>query len=638
MRSNSNPIKLVSFDIFDTTLIRKCGNPNNIFYILSKKLFPDNFALQNDFYNWRIHAEENYYMKRPTNEANLLLLYELLPSHISLFHKAKEIAEMEMAVEFDNLVANAEIKTIIGNYRINGYTICFISDMYLNSQFLSSVLISQECAIAGEKVFVSNEYNKRKALYGELYSVVRNNYPNIIEWIHYGDNYESDYKSAKKLGISAIYYKTDYSFSEQKMLDFFGDYVFNQELSVLVGYQRCCRFAIGNSPDVANASDLIASLYISYLFYISSIVKSQRIHSLYFLSRDGNILYEMAKCFFSSQSDLGIHYLYVSRKSLIQSCFENLSREEILELLGKKTLIGERVSSVLSSLQIPQDICKELDFERFQLNEDEDLFFNTIKSKSDILLKKANDKRYHVVEYLKQEGFLDESGNIGIVDIGWIGTTRLMLNRLKEKYGKKDSVSCFYLGYEDGFLYSDKGCYFSFFPKSVNSLYVPYFTELIENYFSAATHTSTIGYTFGDKGISPVLEDNPNEDMQSLAKNNIEVCKKIIEYINECKSLDFSASYNIWGVGFLNIFASDPRRFNIETFEKVFYYDKKFYKRISLINLLRFFLSGSTGENCIDEFSIYCTYGVRMRRRYTLYSVYKIIKIIINKFNRCIQK
>ena len=268
---------------------------------------------------------------------------------------------------------------------------------------------------------------------------------------------------------------------------------------------------------------------------------------------------------------------------------------------------------------------------RFLRNEDEDLFFKTIKNKGDEIIKKANTKRDHVVKYLKQEGFLDESGNIGIVDIGWIGTTRLMLNRLKEKYGKKENVSCFYLGYEDGFLYSDKGNYYSFFPKSVNSLYVPYFTELIENYFSAAMHTSTIGYTIGDEGVSPVLDDNPNEDVQSLAKSNIEVCKKIIEYINECKVLDFSISYNIWGVAFLKIFASNPRGFNIETFEKVYYYDKKFYKKISLMNLLRFFLSGSTGEKCIDDFSIYCTYGVRTRRRYTLYSVYRIFKIIIDK-------
>ena len=35
-------MKLASFDIFDTTLIRKCGVPENIFYLLSKYLYPEN--------------------------------------------------------------------------------------------------------------------------------------------------------------------------------------------------------------------------------------------------------------------------------------------------------------------------------------------------------------------------------------------------------------------------------------------------------------------------------------------------------------------------------------------------------------------------------------------------------------------
>lgn len=630
MLNNDNQMKLVSFDIFDTTLIRKCGNPNNVFYILSKKLFPDNFALQKDFYNWRVHVED-YYRIKNTIEPDLYCLYDLMPSHLGQFYSAKEIAEFEKKTELDNLVANSEIKAKIDNYRDRGYTICFISDMYLDSKFLTSVLLNLDCAVAGDKVFVSNEYNKRKAIHGELYSVVRDFYPNTKEWIHYGDNYESDYRCATKKGIVAKHYKTDYSPSERKMLNRFRDYPFFQELSVLIGFQRCCRLSKGNSPDTSNASDLIASLYIPYSFYIFSLVKELKIQSLYFLSRDANIFYELAKCCFSEQLSLDIHYLYVSRKALINSCFETMSKNEILELLGKKTLIGEYVSSVLSSLQISQDIFDNIEFEKFQSEEDENLFFEILRKKRDSIIEGSRNKRIQVIDYLKQEGFLDSSGNVGVVDVGWIGTTRLILNRLKDKYGKKGNVSFFYLGFENALLYSDKGNYYSFFPKSVNDLSVPYFIELIENYYSAALHTSTIGYYSKDNHIKPVLEDNSNEEVQSLARNNIEVCKIIIGYIKDCMSLDFNASYNVWGIGFLKLFAENPRLFNIQTFEKVYYYNSKFFKRVSLMNLLRYLMSGSTGQDCIDEFSIYCTYGIRIKRKYTLFSVYKLVKIVVDR-------
>lgn len=51
-------MKLASFDIFDTTLVRKCGSPDNIFYLLSKRIYPQNQSLQNSFFQWRKEAEQ----------------------------------------------------------------------------------------------------------------------------------------------------------------------------------------------------------------------------------------------------------------------------------------------------------------------------------------------------------------------------------------------------------------------------------------------------------------------------------------------------------------------------------------------------------------------------------------------------
>ena len=50
-------MKLASFDIFDTTLIRKCGKPGNIFYILAHNLYPNDKAKREDFLLWRKGAE-----------------------------------------------------------------------------------------------------------------------------------------------------------------------------------------------------------------------------------------------------------------------------------------------------------------------------------------------------------------------------------------------------------------------------------------------------------------------------------------------------------------------------------------------------------------------------------------------------
>ena len=48
-------MKLISFDIFDTVLIRKCGLPENIFPIVAEKLFPNDLAFQQEFVQSRIY-------------------------------------------------------------------------------------------------------------------------------------------------------------------------------------------------------------------------------------------------------------------------------------------------------------------------------------------------------------------------------------------------------------------------------------------------------------------------------------------------------------------------------------------------------------------------------------------------------
>ena len=46
-------MKLASFDIFDTTLIRRCGNPENIFCLMAERLYPDDEGKQREFVEWR---------------------------------------------------------------------------------------------------------------------------------------------------------------------------------------------------------------------------------------------------------------------------------------------------------------------------------------------------------------------------------------------------------------------------------------------------------------------------------------------------------------------------------------------------------------------------------------------------------
>ena len=158
---------LVSFDIFDTVLIRRCGKPDNIIVLLSLYLFPNDRAKQEAFIVWRRNCTgftiEDFYSKA---NAISFLPYNYL-----------ELIDAELHIEEMQLVANLKVKKLIEEYRAKGNVIKFISDMYLPSDFLEFILRREGCFVDGDEVIVSCEWKARKEN-GSLFKMVRNTYYN----------------------------------------------------------------------------------------------------------------------------------------------------------------------------------------------------------------------------------------------------------------------------------------------------------------------------------------------------------------------------------------------------------------------------------------------------------------------------
>ena len=157
-------MRLASFDIFDTTLLRRCGRPEAVWNALAENLFPEEMDLQEAFVVWRRNAQGETLEEK----------YDGIDSSF-LYFSGKDKAEMmqaEEAVERAMLILNPSVCRLIEQRRAEGYRIAFISDMYLSSQFLRQVLESYGCCQAADAVFVSCEHHARKDT-GALYEVVR---------------------------------------------------------------------------------------------------------------------------------------------------------------------------------------------------------------------------------------------------------------------------------------------------------------------------------------------------------------------------------------------------------------------------------------------------------------------------------
>ena len=524
-------MNLASFDIFDTVLIRKCGKPANIFYLLAQKLYPGDKDKREKFATWRREAEERAASHIKGRETTIGDIYTA--EGVTMFHDytPAQLIEAEKEVEAESLTANPAVKAIIEKCRTEGKTICFISDMYLDSEFLTRVLIREGCLTGKERVYVSCEEEARKST-GALFDKVRN-YLHPTEWEHYGDHPVSDVKRAINRGIEATQINTAYTENEKHLADNSKQY--GNELSCLAGLQRTARIKLGNNPFTTLAADFVAPAYIPYVKFILEKAKELGIKRLYFLSRDSYILQKITETEQACYPDIQLKYLFVSRKALLLPYLHKPSADKFIAIQDKQTLIGKNTEELLQSIGTSRAELKEkysttIGYTKIEsVKEEKDFIekiFGTASSYKSHLQELAQEKRTLLNEYFAQERLFDNV-KTAMVDVGWLGTTRLMINSILKEEGHKETLF-FYYGIRGDVLNENYGKYYSYnTPQELSTE----LTTLIENYFSASPYPSTIGYCKNNGMIEPCFRPSEEYNENNIIKANTAACEYIAKEI-----------------------------------------------------------------------------------------------------------
>lgn len=527
-------MKLASFDIFDTTLIRKCGKPENIFYLLAHKLYPSDKAKREDFFLWRKRAEGEARRKAPGKDVTIDDIYNSEELKGFDEYSKKELIEAEKSVEAEQLIANPAIKDIINKRREQGYTMCFISDMYMPSDFLKEVLLREGCIEKNEVLYVSCEWNARKSN-GTLYKKLKKKLT-PEEWIHYGDHPISDVRMARKNGLRGTKVITDFSVPESKIMQSCPRNISN-EISCLVGLQRAARIHFGDDGFSNMAASFVAPAYISYVHWVIEKCREEGVKRLYFLSRDSYILQQIAEEL--PHEDIELKYLFVSRKSLLMPYMYNATAEKFLAVQDKKTIKGKDVESLLDSLgtsksELSSEYGITFRFNRITTKKEEETFLDSIFGKESKYLhtlnERAKEKRGLLNAYFKQEEVLD-NGKTAMVDVGWLGTTRLMINSILNDEGYNET-QFFYYGVRQDVLHSQYGRYMTFHNPNTSNTEL---TFVIEDYFSASPYKTTLGYLYSGNRYYPRLAGETVHN--NIVSSNCQICqwitKELENYPNE---------------------------------------------------------------------------------------------------------
>lgn len=491
-------MKLASFDIFDTVLIRRCGKPDQIFSLMAKHLYPGDVARQDEFIKWRISRNVEGLDK------NYVLDDVYATSDIKSFpeYTAEALIRMELKIEAEQLTRNNCAVSVLDEYRRKGYKIAFISDMYLYRDFIQRVLVRERIFKEKDRVYVSSEIGCRKDD-GSLFDYVREElHPD--EWIHCGDNEYSDCKIPEKKGIKIhrlFLPYTDMEKSMDKLSVMLSD---AYDLSLLAGMERTVRSEFLDTSASRIAVDFLSAAYIPYVRYLLADARKRGLKRLYFLSRDSYILEKIAS--WLPHDGITLKYLFVSRASLILPYLYRANREQFNLIFVNEWLY---IDQLLGCLKLSRQLLCELgitfDFVKVTTKKQRQEFLDAV-FRPDIyaIWQKAAGVQYNLCTgYFDQEGLFDACP-CALVDVGWLGTTRLMINTIRETV-KPGIVQCYsyYWSVRPDVIPGEFGHYNIY----IHDIKVsPELTFFVEDYFSLCPYPTTEGYKGTGVCYEPVLK------------------------------------------------------------------------------------------------------------------------------------
>lgn len=314
-------LELFSFDIFDTLISRKVILPNVIFKIMQRYLeenkdlnFPE--ILITNFENIRVTTEKFFYFRICDNLKRDIVIdeiYELIGKNYSLSDKQITfLKELELKIEIDNVVPikkNIEIiKTLIKEHK----RVILISDMYLPVNIIRRLLMTVDNVFENISIYVSCEYNAKKHD-GKLFEKIRElENVDYSLWLHFGDNENADYKQPLKLGIFAVLFLynklKDY---EQMLLNYNVNNLQNFKIIGLI--KSLCNNKITSQMEELGAS-FGGPILFPYVYWVISEANKKNIKNLYFVSRDGYVLKEIADLIIQKYNfNICTFYIYGSR-------------------------------------------------------------------------------------------------------------------------------------------------------------------------------------------------------------------------------------------------------------------------------------------------------------------------------------
>lgn len=516
--------KIVSFDVFDTCVSRMHAHPRDLFYDLGLRVFQGQneahrLAFAKKFQRARIRAEKiaNWRTRKTSENASLRDVYSNFHWLLRTGLDVEELVNAELALELESIYAIGTTAAEIEKLRAAGRKIIFVSDMYLPSDLLKPMLRNSGIMAESDTLYVSCDSGLTKHS-GRLFDHVLSSEKALPhELIHTGDNVWADIAVPKRKGIETRHFANAFLTPHEARIA--GEKLPRSPArSYLAALSRRSRLAMaqpaGSSTHRFDSviHGVVVPLLVSYVLWVIEHAKQTGIRRLYFVARDGEVLYKIAKELNAGVDTIDLRYLHGSRrawlspsismgttpwKNLLITAGQSNSRKDIVARAGLTEVESEFVREALAinpaQWNQPLGVTEAERFLEAILSD---------RRISGIILESAARKREIALAYFKQEGLLDDV-SWALVDAGWSLNSQAALKRILSGSTAREPKG-YYLALGRSHLSRDlAGEAYPFIPSPGS--FLSRRRVIIEHCFMPSVHATTQSYEIQDGRVTPVF-------------------------------------------------------------------------------------------------------------------------------------
>ena len=462
-------VDAVSFDIFDTALLRYVEHPIDVFFHLAQHSAFRSHHFAKSIIRQRIEAEgtarKMVFSLSGSSEVNLLEIYQVFCDLNGVAREhADEFVAAEEQIELDLCFACRPIQRLAEAAASTGKRVLFVSDTYHTADFLLRLLRNIGYKVEAKDIFASSAARKSKQS-GDLFPEVLATVGIAPErLLHLGDHPISDYAKALSAGVSAILHPHKASRETSNLLSLTSadgkgcdDHILSQT-SVVRGMVQAVHQA---AESHGHAGDFwwkfgyrgAGPLTVGFCQWLEQNLRSDEMEHAYFLMRDGELLFQVYQSLFDKDpSACSASRLDSSRRAMllpvvefaptfaIPSLFAGIGVRPVREFLERLDVAAdsfEQEALIAGFTSLDERIDGRFETKRL-------LQFFVQQPVLSALLDRGKRERRSLAAFLKQQGALDRS-RVALVDLGWTGTIHKSLHLLLGRITPATSLTGYYM-------------------------------------------------------------------------------------------------------------------------------------------------------------------------------------------------